>query len=470
MQQQPGQSTVRAFQSRNPATGEVVAEFPFISDDQVLKQIESSWTAFKTYSQTDLATRCQKLRKLADILEKDAEKYAKIMTKEMGKPIKAAIDEVLYCVQQSRYYADNAEEFLKPKVVTSGKVKNLVEYLPVGPIYVIVPFNFPFDLSFASSAPCLIVGNTVLYRTADSTPLTGKAIEELFVEAGFNNGEFQNIHSSPEQTELIISHKHIRGVSFTGSTRAGKSIASIAGKHAKKAVMELGGSDPFIVLDDADIQKAVDVAIDCRLFNCGQVCCAAKRFIIDDKIFDKFKEGLVDKTSKIKIGDPLKEETELGPLARADLRANIERQVTEAAKQGAKLLYGGKRPEDSELQGGNFYLPTVFEVDKKDNLLFTEETFGPVFALIRVKGEEEAVDLANDTEYGLAATIVSGNIERAQKVGRKIETGTVVLNGQINSDPAVPFGGVKGSGFGRQYSHYGVHEFANIKTTQIYQE
>lgn len=468
MQQQ--QSTIRGFQSRNPTTGEVVSEFPFISDDEVTKKIQQSWTSFQTYGETDLATRVQKLRKLADILEKDHEKYAQTMTKEMGKPIKAATDEVLYCVQQARYLADNAEDFLKPQVVTSGKVKNLVEYHPVGPIYIIVPFNFPFDLSFASSLPCLLIGNTVLYRPADSTPLTGKAIEELMIEAGFNNGEFLNIYSSPEQTELIIAHKYIRGVSFTGSTRAGKNIASIAGKHAKKAVMELGGSDPFIVLDDADIQKAVDVAIDCRLFNCGQVCCAAKRFIIDDKVFDKFKESLVDKTSKVKIGDPLKPETELGPLARADLRANIERQVTEAAKQGAKLLYGGKRPEEAELQGGNFYLPTVFEVDKKDNLLFTEETFGPVFALMRVKGEQEAVDLANDTEYGLAATIIGGNVERAQKVGRKIETGTVVLNGQINSDPAVPFGGVKGSGFGRQYSHYGVHEFANIKTTQIYQE
>jgi len=290
------------------------------------------------------------------------------------------------------------------------------------------------------------------------------------LEAGFDNGEFQMVFSSPQQTELILSNKFIQGVSFTGSTKSGRNIASIAGKYTKKAVMELGGSDPFIVLEDADIEKAVETAMSSRLTNAGQTCCAGKRFIIDDRIYDRFKEKLIQKVSEFKVGDPMNSETQLGPLARSDLRANIERQVTEAAKQGAKILYGGKRPEDSELQAGNFYMPTVCEIERTDNILFTEETFGPVFALMKVSGEEEMIRLANDTEYGLGCVIVSENVERATKLGRKIDTGMVAINTIVFPDIATTFGGVKNSGFGREYGEYGVHEFTNIKTTMINQD
>lgn len=468
MQQQQA-AQVRNFQSRNPSTNQVVAEFPFLSDDETNKRIERSWQAFQAHSETDLATRREKILKLASLIERDSEKLAKIITEEMGKPIKASIGETLFSATQARYYADNAEKLLKPQVVDSGNKKSLIEYRPLGSIYYIVPFNFPFFLSFVGTVPCLLIGNTVLYRPADSTPRVGKAIEDLMVEAGFTNGEFQTVFTAPEQTELVLSNKHVRGVSFTGSTRSGRIIASIAGKYGKKATMELGGSDPFIVLDDADLEKAVDTALDSRLFNCGQVCCAAKRFIIDDNVYDKFKERLLQKVSDYKPADPLNPETKLGPLARPDLRANIERQVEQSLSQGAKLLYGGKRPEDPELRDGNFYVPAVFEIDKESNILFREETFGPVFALLRARGEDEIVRLANDTEYGLGCTIVSENIARASELGKKIDTGTIVFNGKVFPDIPTPFGGVKGSGFGRQYGEFGMHEFANIKTITTYE-
>jgi succinate-semialdehyde dehydrogenase/glutarate-semialdehyde dehydrogenase len=460
----------RNFQSRNSVTNELVAEFPFLSNDEVTKKIERSWQAFQTYSEKDLNSRAQILRKLASLIQENVDKYAKIMTQEMGKPINESKHEVQFGAKVAQDYADKAEKLLAPTVITTENKKSLVEYFPTGPIYIMVPFNVPFILAFVNTIPTLLLGNTVLYRPADSTPLLGKAIEELFIQAGFNNGEFQLFLTSPDQTELIISNKQVRGISFTGSTRAGANIASIAGKYTKKAVMELGGSDPFLVLDDADVEKAAQVATQSRLNNCGQICCAAKRFLIDDRIFDRFKEKLIENVSKVKPGDPTKSDTQLGPLARSDLRANIERQVKEGAKEGAKLLYGGKRPEDPELQRGNFYMPTIFEVERKDNVLFREETFGPVFALMKVKGEDEMVKLANDTDYGLGGTVMSENLERAQKIAKQIDTGSITINGPLMPDLETPFGGVKGSGFGRTLGEWGLHEFANIKTTMINQE
>jgi len=457
----------RNFRSINPATNELVAEFPFLTDDEVNKKIEIAWESFKKLSETDIESRRQKVLKFSSILEQNPEKYAKIITEEMGKPLKAAVGEVLFSAAQAKYYVEKSEKLLKPHEYSSEGKKSFVEYHPIGPVFYIVPFNFPFFLSFVGTIPCLLLGNTVLYRPADSCPRVGKAIEELMIEAGFTNNEFQTVFTAPEQTELVLANKHIRGTSFTGSTKAGRIIASIAGKYAKKATMELGGSDPFLVLDDANVDKAVATALDSRLNNCGQVCCAGKRFLISDKIFDEFKQKLVEKVAEYKVGDPMSADTQMGPLARPDLLANIERQVKESVNQGGKLLFGGKRLEDANLKNGNFYVPAVFEIDNPENILFREETFGPVFALVRVKGEDEMVRLANDTEYGLGCTIVSENIERAQKLGKKIDTGTVVVNGKVFPDIPVPFGGVKGSGFGRQYGEFGMHEFANIKTVTI---
>ena len=466
MQHQQQQGGSRGFQSRDPATNEIVAEFPFLSNDDITKKVECSWKAFQTYSETDLNIRRRKIAKLADIMENNVEKYAKIITQEVGKPYSQSVQEVQFGAILARYYVDNAEKFLTPKVVTQENKESLIELRPVGPILVIIPFNYPFEISLASSIPSLILGNTILYRTADSTPSLGKAIEELLIEAGFGNGEFQTIYSSPEQTDVILAHKHVMGVTFTGSTKAGRNIAAIAGKYGKKAVLELGGSDPFIVLDDADIEKSVTAAVASRLANCGQLCCAAKRFIIDDKVYEQFKEKLIEQVSRCKVGLPMNSDTQLGPLARSDLLTNIERQVNEGVKGGAKILFGGKRPEESELQKGNFYLPTVAELDK-DNILFREETFGPVFALVKGSGDEELLRLANDTEYGLSAAIMSRNVERAKKMSVKVEAGTVFINDMVFPDIPVPFGGVKSSGFGRTCGEFALHEFANIKTTTI---
>jgi len=426
--------------------------------------------AFKTFGSADLSLRRQKLEKLASIIAASTEKFAQIITKEVGKPLRDSRGEVLFGISVIRYYVENSEKFLQTQVKNLEAKKCLVEYHPVGPIYFIVPFNVPFVLSIVGAVPNLMLGNTLLYRTADTTPLMGKALEEAMIEAGLDNGEFQLVFTTPDQTELIMAHKHTRGVYFTGSTKAGQNIASIAGKYAKKAVMELGGSDPFIVLRDADLEKAVQTAIESRLDNCGQICCAGKRFIIDESIYETFKEKLIKKVSEIKIGDPMNPETQLGPLARSDLLANIERQVEEAAKQGAKMLLGGKRPENPELKNGNFYLPTIFEVEDRDSLLFREETFGPVFALMKVSSEDEMVKIANDTEYGLGCSIFSEDIERAQVIGKKIESGMIVLNGKVHGDLHEPFGGVKGSGFGRELAEHGLHEFANIKAIRIHKK
>lgn len=466
MQQQQPSPSFRSFQSKNPFTNEIITEVPFLSDDEVNKKIELSWEAFQTYRFTDLNSRCEKLLKLASILDENTEKLAKIITQEMGKPITFAIGEVKKSAAHCRFYAQNAEKIVKSEVVATEAKRSQVEYHPMGPLFHIIPFNFPFWLAFKGGIPALLIGNTILHRTADSTPQVGKAIEEVFNQAGFDKGEFQTIYSSPQQTELILSHKRIQGVSFTGSTRSGRIIASIAGKYGKKAVMELGGSDPFIVLDDADIEIAVNLAMTSRLSNSGQVCFAGKRFIIDGNIYDQFKERLLQKLPDYKVGDPMSSDTKMGPLARLDLLENIDKQVQEGVKQGAKLIYGGKKSEDPELQQGNFYLPTVCEVEN-GNLLLTEETFGPVFAIVKVNGEEEAVKLANDTEYGLGCVIVSKDTDRAEKLGKRIDSGFVSINAPVASDSRLPSGGVKASGFGRECGEFGAHEFANIKTVVI---
>jgi len=460
------QQSGRAFQSRNPFTNKVTAEFSFLSNEELNTQIQRSWNAFRSYRQTDLATRREKLLKLASLIDENPEKYAQIVTEEMGKPFTAAIAEVKKAAVHCRYYAENAEAFMKPKLVETEHKRSQVEYHPLGPIFHICPFNFPFFLVFKGGIPALLMGNTLLHRPADSTPRCGRAVEELMIQAGFDNGEFITVYSSQEQTETILAHKNIRGVSFTGSTRAGRIIASIAGKYAKKAVMELGGSDPFIVLDDADLGKAVDLAMTSRLGNGGQVCFSGKRFLVDDKIYEQFKEKLLEKLPEYKIGDPMDKETLLGPLARPDLLENIDRQVKEGVSQGAKVLFGGKKPEEGELKEGNFYMPTLCEVDR-ENILMKEETFGPVFALTKVNGENDAIEVANDTEYGLGCVIVSENIERAEKVGQNIDSGFVFVNTVVRSDSRLPSGGVKGSGFGRECAEFGVYEFANIKTIVI---
>jgi len=460
------QKTFRSIKSVNPFNNQVIKEFSFMSDKELVAKIERSWKAFQAYKDTDIASRCKKIAKIGEILVANPQKYANLLTLEVGKPIKISLAEVQKCAKHCFYYVANAERILKPQFVETEAKKSWFEYHPMGPICHIIPFNNPFWLSFKGVIPALLIGNTILHREADTTPLLGQALEDLLIEAGFTNGEFQTVLSSPVQTELVLAHKHIRGVSFTGSTGTGGVIGAIASKYAKKAVMELGGSDPFVVLNDADLDQAVSLAMQSRLQNCGQVCSAGKRFIVDERVFDQFKEKLIKKLPEVIIGDPLDPRTTMGPLARPDLRDNIERQVKQSVDHGAKLLYGGKRPEDPNLQAGNFYIPAVVEVLEGD-LLLKEETFGPVFALVKAHGDEELLRLANDTEYGLGCVIISKDVKRAEEFGKKIESGFLFVNDFVKSDTRMPSGGIKGSGFGRDCAEFGVYEFANIRSIWI---
>jgi len=456
----------RKIVSKNPYTNQVIKEFPFLPTSELVQKIERSYESYEINKKIPLKNRAEKLQRLGSLIDSNASKYAQLLTIEMGKPINAALLEVKKCANQCRFYAEHGGNFVKTERVKTEAKKSLIEYHPLGPIYHLCPFNFPFWLAFKGCIPSLLLGNTILHRNSDSTPLCGLAIEELMIEAGFEDYEFQNVFTSPEQTETILAHKYIRGVSFTGSNFGGSKIAAIAGKYCKKSVMELGGSDPFIVLNDADIDLAVDMAVSTRLANGGQVCFSGKRFIIQSDVYEKFKTKLIQKVAAYKIGDPSNPQTQLGPLARADLVENISKQVQEGLSQGATLLYGGEKPEGEEYTNGNFYMPTICEVSE-DNILFREETFGPVFALIKVEKDADIVRIANNTEYGLGCSIISRNTDKAEELGQKIESGSVFINDFVKSDSRSPSGGMKNSGYGRELGVFGMHEFANIKTVWV---
>jgi len=437
-----------------------------IKEDEVKKKIEEAWNCFQRFRKSDPKERAQKLLKLAEILKRDSDKYATTLTKEMGKPIKEARREVENAIKECEFFAKHIEDFQKPEVISSEAKKSLVFYQPLGVIYHVTPFNFPFWLIFRGTVAAISMGNTVVNKKPQTCPETGILAEEAFKEAGFNNGEFINLIVSQKASESIISNEHIRGVSFTGSTEGGQKVAEFAGKHCKKTVMELGGSDPFIVLKDADLDLAVQQGIKGRLFNAGQCCTAAKRFIIDETIYDKFKEKLLQKLKDVKIGDPMEEDTLLGPLAKKDGMEKTEDQVKRAKEQGGKVIYGGERPKDEKLKNGFFCMPTVVEVEQ-DNVLLTEETFGPVFALLKFKEEDEAIKIANESEYGLAGAIFSQDEQKAEKLAAQVEAGVLFINQLVASSSDMPSGGVKSSGFGREGGKYGAHEFVNVKTVWI---
>jgi len=456
----------RKAKSTNPHTGEVIAEYDYISDSDLKKVIERSYQAFQDYRKVDNKTRAARLEKLSQFLNDNVQKYAETITKEQGKPINESLGEVKKAAKHAKYYADNIDEFLKDEVVETEYKKSVVEFHPMGPIYHIAPFNFPLWLVFKSVIPSITLGNTIISKTASACPQTGMLIEEAFQAAGFVNGEFQFVLTTQEQSEIIISHPYVQGVSFTGSTQGGSAIAELPGKHCKKAIMELGGSDPFLVFDDADLEVAAEVATNSRLRNTGQVCTCAKRFIVHEKVYDDFKNRVMKKFSEIKIGDPMNKDTTMGPLTKKKVLEDIDRQVQEAVKQGGKVLYGGKRATSDECKKGFYYEPTIVEVNK-GNILLKEETFGPVMPLVKASDLDEMVKIANDSEYGLGGTIISKDVEKAQLVGRYIDVGSLFYNTAVTSDSRLPSGGVKNSGFGRECGKYGLREFCNIKTVVI---
>jgi succinate-semialdehyde dehydrogenase/glutarate-semialdehyde dehydrogenase len=452
--------------STNPYTGEIVNKFNYLTEDDISKKIQQSWDAFLEYRKTGSKVRADRLNKLAEILEKNIDKFAKCLTTEMGKPIKEAKSEVEKCVKHCRHFADNIEEYLKSEDCKSDAKKCYVVYQPLGPIFHITPFNFPLWLIFKGCIPCLAMGNTILNKNPSSCSLIGIMAESAFREAGWGNGEFINLIIRQQNSEFIISNNSVRGVSFTGSTNAGAKIASLAGKYCKKAVMELGGNDPLLVLKDADLDLAVEQSVQSRLRNVGQVCTSAKRFIIDESIYDEYLKKLVDKVKEMKIGDPMSENTQIGPLAKKEGLEKAADQVKKAIEQGANLVYGGEVLKDKGLKNGYFFMPTILEV-KEGNPILSEETFGPIFTLMKFANEEDAVRIANDTKYGLGGAIFSRDEERAQKLGEDIEVGSIFINHLVTSGSTFPTGGVKASGFGREGGKYGAHEFVNVKSVYI---
>lgn len=452
---------IRNFISRNPFTNTTLKQFDFVSPADLSTKLSRMASGHEALVATDTKLFSKKLETIASLLEHHKKKYAELISTETGKPISESLMEVAKCRGHCQYYAKNRESMLSLHMVATEAKRSYVTYEPLGGVYVLVPFNFPLWLAFKPTISYLLAGNSVLLRSSDSTPLMGEALEELFNAAGFDSYEYQNVFSSPSQLEPIVSHQSVHGVSFCGSSRAGSVIASICGKYLKKAVLELGGCDPFLVLPDADITLAAQLAVRSRLANAGQVCFSAKRFIVHESLYESFKAELTEILAKVKAGDPLDPATQLGPLARADLLENLREIVGKSVEQGGKIVFQGKVPS-----GGQFFAPTVLEVTS-DNVLCREEAFGPVFPLVRVKSTEDAVKIANDCQYGLGAVIVSEDVKRAEAIARKIQAGMVFINEVVKSDSRLPSGGIKNSGYGRECGKYGAREFTNVKTTYI---
>lgn len=451
------------IQTINPATGKVEKTFKESSLDEIYDAIEKADAAFRTWKETSFAERSRFLKNAAIILREKKNDYGKILTLEMGKPITQAIAEVEKCALVCDYYAEHAEKILAEEIVQTDASQSYVRFDPVGIVLAVMPWNFPFWQVFRFAAPALMAGNVGLLKHASNVPMSALAIEEIFLKAGFPQNVFKTLLIGSSAVESVINHPKVKAVTLTGSEPAGKKVAEVSGKVLKKTVMELGGSDPFIVLEDADIDAAAKTAVTARLINNGQSCIAAKRFIVVEKIYDQFEKKFVELMNKVMIGGPMEQQTELGPIAREDLLLELDQQVKQSVEKGAQVLCGGNRLN----REGYYYAPTILANLKKGMPAYDDEIFGPVASLIKVKDEAEAISVANDSLFGLGASLWTNNIEKAKLLARKIESGSVFINGMVKSDPRLPFGGIKNSGYGRELSHYGIKEFVNIKTVWI---
>jgi succinate-semialdehyde dehydrogenase/glutarate-semialdehyde dehydrogenase len=443
----------------NPVNNQLIKEFPFDS----FPDLDVSQTAFKVWKKLSVEERGQQLKKVASVIEKNKKQYAELITLEMGKPVKEAEYEISKTLTAFDYYIANAPAFLKPVEVKSNATKSYVAFQPLGIIFSIMPWNFPFWQVFRFAVPTLISGNVTILKHAPSVPQCAQAIEDLFKEAGITPDIFRNYFLTNDDAAKVIADPRVQGISFTGSDTTGSILASNAGKHIKKCVMELGGNDPFIVLDDANLDVAVSGAIKSRGINSGQSCNGAKRFIVQEKIADAFTTKLVEAVAELKVGHPMEEGTNVGPLARKDLKEKVEKQISESVAAGANAYYGAELYNKE----GNFVSPVVLTNVKKGVKSFEEEIFAPVWSIIVVKSVEEAIEVANDSAYGLGASIWTGDKVRGEKLAAEIEAGNVFINDIVKSDARLPFGGVKRSGFGRELSEYGLKEFVNIKTVYI---
>ena len=447
----------------NPATGETLKTFVALSPQEIEKGIALGNQAFNSYRKTSFKQRSEWLYRAAAILERDQWELAKIMTLEMGKPIKAAQAEVRKCALVCRYYADNGEGFLADVPVDTDASSSFVRYQPLGIILAVMPWNFPLWQVFRFAAPALMAGNVSILKHASNVPQSALAIAAIFEEAGFPPGVFQSFLIGADQVATLINDPRIKAAALTGSEPAGESLAAAAGKQLKKMVLELGGSDPFIVLESADIELAASTAVTARLLNNGQSCIAAKRFLLQESIADQFQSLLVEKFQALKVGNPMDESVDIGPLATPGILAEIAQQVEKTVAMGGKILTGGQRLEG----GGNFYLPTILTDIPTDSPGYREEFFGPVALLFRVRNLDEAIFIANDTSFGLGASGWTRDAQEQERLIEEIEAGSVFINGMVKSDPRLPFGGIKRSGYGRELSIQGIHEFVNLKTVWI---
>ena len=447
----------------NPATGETLETFQPLSTSEIEQKLELAVTTFRCERKTPFAERARRMLKAAQILERDKEKFARLMTLEMGKPYKAAVAEALKCTTACRYYAENAEQILADEVIETGAKKTFIRYRPIGPVLAIMPWNFPFWQVIRFAAPALMAGNVGLLKHASNVPQCALAIERIFLEAGFPPGAFQTLLIGSPQVDAILNDPRVVAATLTGSEQAGIEVGIAAAKRIKKVVLELGGSDPFIVMPSADLDSAVATAVEARVINNGQSCIAAKRFIVHESIAADFEKKFVTRMKNLRIGDPFDEKTELGPLATASAVKDLDADVQKSIKAGAKLLTGGHKLE----LPGNYYAPTVLTDIPKQSPAYREEFFGPVASLFRVKDIDEAIRLANDSRFGLGASAWTADDRERERFINELESGMVFINKMVASDARIPFGGVKSSGHGRELSANGIREFMNIKTVWI---
>jgi len=459
----PKEGNFIGIASINPATGETLRTFAPLDDLQIEDKLARAAATFHIYRRTTFADRARMMLAAADILEKEKTVFARVMTSEMGKLLKAAVDEAVKSASGCRYYAQNAEAFLRDEPVPTEGGKNYIRYQPIGPILAVMPWNFPFWQVFRFAAPALMAGNVGLLKHASNVPQCALAIEDIFRRAGFPQGAFQTLLIGSQQVQRVIDDPRVVAATLTGSEPAGMQVASEAGKRIKKTVLELGGSDPFIVMPSADMAAAVSTAVKARVINNGQSCIAAKRFIVANSVAEEFERRFVDAMQSLKVGDPTDETTDVGPLATPQIVDDLDRQVRKSVAAGARALTGGKRLDGP----GNFYAPTVLTNIPEPAPAYREELFGPVAALFRVPDIDAAIRLANDTPFGLGASVWTGDEGERDRFIDEIEAGQVFVNGMVASDPRLPFGGVKHSGYGRELGVYGIREFVNIKTVSI---
>jgi succinate-semialdehyde dehydrogenase/glutarate-semialdehyde dehydrogenase len=449
--------------SINPTNGETLRAFAELSAQEIEEKLERAERAYRAYRRTSFAARAAWLNKAAEILEGEQARLGRIMTLEMGKPIAAARSEAAKCATACRYYAEHGERLLADEEVDAGGGRSLIRYRPIGAVLAIMPWNFPFWQVFRFAAPALMAGNVGLLKHASNVPQCALEIESVIRRAGFPEDVFQTLLISAKQVGGLLDDRRVRAASLTGSEEAGSRVAAQAGKRIKKTVLELGGSDAFIVMPSADLERAVKTAVEARCINNGQSCIAAKRFIVDERIADEFERRFVAGMEALRIGDPLDETTQLGPLATADILEGLDHQVRRTVEAGARVLTGGKRLE----RRGCFYAPTVLADIPADSPGYREEFFGPVALLFRAQGIEDAIRIANDTEFGLGASAWTNDAGEQARFIDELEAGMVFVNAMVASDARLPFGGVKRSGYGRELSAYGIREFVNIKTVRV---